>query len=243
MTKLDDANLHALAQELAARLEVELPAWTDASAHDPGITLLELLGFAIEDIAAYGNHAAADRQRAVSRLLERLEALRGPVCETYGATPRVRYFAGQVLSADDLQAEQDYLAHKRREHNLRLHGIGIVNGLDVTVGSDVASGEWSLIVSPGFALGPSGEEIVVTTPLHCPLCAEAGTCFVLLKLVERAVAHVPAPNADGSETSRIEEGTGLWLAASMHADAVAIARLVRDAAGWTVDASFKPLRC
>jgi hypothetical protein len=243
MTKLDDASLHALALELAARLELELPVWTDAATHDPGITLLELLSFAIEDISARDDHVAADRQRAISRLLERLASLRKPACETYGVIPRVRYFAGQILGADDLQAEQDYLAHKRRQHNLRLHGIGIVDGLDVMVESAAASGEWSLTVSPGFALGPSGEEIVVTAPLHCPLCAEADTCFVLLKFVERAVAPVPTQNTDGSEASRIEEGAGVCLAASMHADAVAIARLVRDARGWTVDASFKPLRC
>lgn len=243
MTKLDDASLHAFAQELAARLQVEAPEWTDADTHDPGISFLELLSYAIEDIAARDDHVAADRRRAISRLVERLTSLREPVCETYGAIPRVRYFTGQILSADDLQAEQDYLAHKRRQHNLRLHGTGIVDGLDVTVESDAESGEWSLNVSPGLALGPSGEEIVVTTPLHCRLCADADACFVLLKFIERAVAQVPVLEADGSEASRIEEGAGVWLAALMHTDAVAIARLVRHAAGWTVDTSFKPLRC
>jgi hypothetical protein len=78
-----------------------------------------------------------------------------------GSVPlqRTRFFAGQLLSASDLEAEQEYSREKDRLHNRMLHGWGIVCGLHVELAS--RSMEPRVVVTPGFALGPGGDEIVV----------------------------------------------------------------------------------
>ena len=45
---------------------------------------------------------------------------------------RVRYFPRQLLPADDLSAEPDYLRERARRHNRYLHGWGVVCGCSVT---------------------------------------------------------------------------------------------------------------
>ena len=62
---------------------------------------------------------------------------------------RVRFFEGQLLTARDLEAEQTYQMEKRRLHNRMLHGVGVVDGLAVSV-EDLPSAP--AIVSPGLAL-------------------------------------------------------------------------------------------
>jgi hypothetical protein len=44
---------------------------------------------------------------------------------------RLRYFHGQMLAANDLQAEQDYFKKKLLLHNRCLHGYGTICGLKV----------------------------------------------------------------------------------------------------------------
>jgi hypothetical protein len=73
------------------------------------------------------------------------------------AIERNRFFSGQLLSAENLAAEQDYFREKARRHNRMLHGWGIVDGLGVEAGP----GDGELTVEPGYALDPYGEEIVV----------------------------------------------------------------------------------
>jgi len=70
---------------------------------------------------------------------------------------RPRFFAGQVLNADDLNRLDAYIRAKHRLHNRQLHGWGVVNGLEVMCnpcGDGVA-------VGCGYALGPCGDDIVV----------------------------------------------------------------------------------
>ena len=71
---------------------------------------------------------------------------------------RVHFFHGMLLRADDLEVEQQYHQQMRHLHN-RLHGFGVVSGLEVTVGRGTVR------VEPGLAIDPCGREIVVTQPL------------------------------------------------------------------------------
>jgi hypothetical protein len=81
-----------------------------------------------------------------------------PVCHTLECLCRPRYFAGQLLSDDDLNAEQQYVVKKNRLHNLYLHGWGVVCGLQV-VCHDTCTG-W-VTVEQGYAISPCGDDIVV----------------------------------------------------------------------------------
>src|SRR5258708_35279671 len=72
---------------------------------------------------------------------------------------RLRYFVGQVLTADDLEKEQSYFRHKNQLHNRFEVGHGVVCGLAATA---VATTKGSGVrVSAGLALDAWGREIVV----------------------------------------------------------------------------------
>src|SRR5688500_7307882 len=63
---------------------------------------------------------------------ERVEKRRVcPVCPGLECQCRPRYFAGQLLTEEELNAEQQYVIKKNRLHNLYLHGSGVVCGLEV----------------------------------------------------------------------------------------------------------------
>ena len=144
---------------------------------------------------------------------------------------RVRFFSGQILSAQDFQVEQQYQLDKRRLSNRYLHGTGIVAGLHVTVESD------TVIVSPGFALDPMGNEIVIErpTPVDTKPCANE-VCYLFLRYTESGTDPVPAGN-DRTEFSRITESFILTVqdGGAAQPDAVCLGRLLRQSDGWTVD--------
>jgi hypothetical protein len=83
------------------------------------------------------------------------------VSDSAGPLKRVRYFAGQLLTAADFEAEQRYFLERHRRHNRLLHGWGVVSGLEVS--SDGNRGG-SVRVGPGFALDCVGDEIVLCEP-------------------------------------------------------------------------------
>ena len=72
------------------------------------------------------------------------------------APRRPRYFTGQLLTAEDFEAEQSYLLGGRRSDTRHLHGFGVVCGLGVT-----PSGKGGVTVGPGLAIDGLGREIVV----------------------------------------------------------------------------------
>ncbi len=74
---------------------------------------------------------------------------------------RVRYFSRQLITAEDMRAEQEYFLNKLRRHNRMLHGSGVVCGLEVSDASDSAHPQ-RVAVSCGYALTPLGDEVCVT---------------------------------------------------------------------------------
>ena len=93
-------------------------------------------------------------------------------CTTNGAgLDRVRFFARQLLTADDLIAEQAYFRQKLRRHNRFLHGWGAVCGLKVTAAPSTKI-PWRVKIDGGYALGPWGDEIYVAEPV----CFDLTTC-------------------------------------------------------------------
>ncbi len=91
-----------------------------------------------------------------ARLPEAAAALCSP-CET-ASFVRPRFFAGQLLTEDDLSALIDYVVSKNRFHNSRLFGEGVVCGLLVECGPC----EGQVVVDPGYALDCCGNDLVLT---------------------------------------------------------------------------------
>lgn len=92
----------------------------------------------------------------------------GPVaCHTGGVTnlERVRYFARQLLTPDDLTQEQEYFRAKLRRHNRLLHGWGVVCGCEVRA----TETDWTVSIEPGYVLGPQGDEILIDRSLSVDL--------------------------------------------------------------------------
>jgi hypothetical protein len=74
---------------------------------------------------------------------------------------RPRFFAGQLLTEDDLQALTGYITGKDRLRNRLLSGSGVVCGLEVACDP---CGNGKVSVRPGYALDCCGNDIVVGCP-------------------------------------------------------------------------------
>jgi hypothetical protein len=143
---------------------------------------------------------------------------------------RTRFFPRQLVGPDDLTQDQLYFREKLRRHNRLLHGWGIVCGVLVTVV------EKSVVeVTPGYVLGPYGDEILVTddvrldvakqsslVALDCvpadPWCADPPRLrdgepgYLAIRHVERDTRPVRVPSCgcgcdeSACEYSRIRDG-------------------------------------
>jgi hypothetical protein len=133
--------------------------------------------------------------------------------ESCGPLPpfeRNNYFLGKILTADDLQAEQEYVNEKRRLLNRLIHGVGVLCGL--TVRKQQGS---CLTIAAGVALDACGREIVVphdmTVDLTEHLVGRDGetTAYVWLQYAECGVDPVPtvgsADDAEEGAFSRVKE--------------------------------------
>jgi hypothetical protein len=105
-----------------------------------------------------------------------------PACECPPACPscggleclcRPRFFAGQVLTEDDLNRLENYVVAKGKLHNRYLHGPGVVCGLEVVC--DFCD-PGSVTVKPGYAIAPCGEDIIVCKDAKASICDLISRC-------------------------------------------------------------------
>jgi hypothetical protein len=103
-----------------------------------------------------------------------------PVCPACGGLEclcRPRFFAGQLLSEQDLNRLDHYIVAKNRLHNRYLVGWGVACGLEVVCnicGPD--QGSRSVVVKPGYALSPCGNDIIVCKGETVDVCALIDAC-------------------------------------------------------------------
>jgi hypothetical protein len=99
-----------------------------------------------------------------------------PVCPACGGLEclcRPRFFAGQLLTEEDLNRLDYYIVAKQKLHNRYLHGWGVVCGLDVVCdGCDSGS----VMVRPGYALSPCGEDVIICGDTRVPICNLISDC-------------------------------------------------------------------
>lgn len=95
-------------------------------------------------------------------------------CENFESLCRPRFFAGQVLTDDDLNRLDRYIRQKNRLHNRFLHGWGVVCGLKVSCSPCHGMVE----VSSGYALSPCGDDILVDRATSLDICALLQHCRV-----------------------------------------------------------------
>jgi hypothetical protein len=85
-----------------------------------------------------------------------------PPCPNVGIL-RPYFFAGQLLTEDDLQQITTYQNAKRRLTNRYVFGTGVVCGLEVVASSDPKT-PGVITVNPGYALDCCGNDIVLSCP-------------------------------------------------------------------------------
>jgi hypothetical protein len=235
VTELSDADWEKLTRDLSTRVGVVAPDWTDFEAHDPGITLLELFAYLTESLLARGD-VSPDARARLRDVLARLERADESGCKD-GTLSRNRFFNGKQLTADDLDQEQSYHRTKHRRHNRLLHGVGIVSGLGVGLEPGPSGDDAVVLVSPGVAIAPDGEELVVCERVTRDACLDESVCYVTVALVEQ-----PANPTPGGEASRLLESAEVAVSEDVPAGHLAIARLSRDSGAWAVDPGFEPAR-
>jgi hypothetical protein len=79
-------------------------------------------------------------------------------CEGLTSLCRPRFFDGQLITASDFRRLDRYIVQKSRLHNRYLHGVGVVCGLEIVCNPC----DDTVTARPGYALGPCGEDIVVS---------------------------------------------------------------------------------
>ena len=128
-------------------------------------------------------------------------------CSTCGMLEclcRPRFFAGQVLTADDLNRLDAYIRGKHRLHNRQLHGWGVVNGLEVTC-APCGNG---VNVGCGYAISPCGEDIVVCDTVPVDVCA----------LIKRCMPKLPECDPPRPGAPSCPEGEQEWVLAIRYAE-------------------------
>jgi len=115
---------------------------------------------------------------------------------------RPHFFTGKLLTAEDLQREQEYHRHKARLHNRFLHGSGVVSGLRVSLDRG------AVVVAPGLALDCAGNELVLPCEERISLSASAGRRYVTIRYIERPIGQIPSPSGE-VEPSHFKEAVAI----------------------------------
>ena len=243
MRKLSEEQWRSLASSMEHAMARVAPDWTTHNTHDPGITVLELLSYALTDLQ-YRSSAIDANGRALARHVAQLaDSLAGATRTDADCPPgaqRVNYFSGMVLGTDDFTAEQNYFLRKIHRLNRMVHGAGVATGLSVTLERTGSSAQ--VLIAPGLAFNPRGEEIEVCAPASLLLPALGKSLLVLLHYAEQPCSPVPVvdPQADPqARFSRITETFSATLAPGTDDTAVALARVNFSRGRWVLDRKFR----
>jgi hypothetical protein len=190
----------------------------------------------------FGDGRHGRRPPAGATITATYRTVNGDVAEQFAGVKRPQYFDGQRLTAAHFNEEQEYHLRQRRLHNQMLHGAGVVSGLRV-IAADTSPPP-AIVVEAGFALDPTGREVILSAAVELAIRQECLPQYVVVEYAARETDWVAVPDDEASKAgSRIEDGSIVHLAADHSPEqGVAIARIVRTSSGWTVDADFEPTR-
>jgi hypothetical protein len=233
---IDIETARALVAAIESIVERTQPNWTRSNDPDPGITLIELFAWVAEGLLFRSGGYSERRRKAVLDAVADAVA-RADACATEREPlKRPSYFVGRLLDAATLQSEQDYLREKHRRHNRKLHGSGIVCGLEVRVNAIAGSDGDCIVVEPGYAIDRYGEEIAVCDCVRMALPADGDAAYVSLRHWDHPRAEVPSQGT--VDVGYIEEACAIAIVRDVLPSALAIARLVRFDGHWSVDPAF-----
>lgn len=122
-----------------------------------------------------------------------------PACRGLECLCRPRFFAGQLLTEEDLNRLDRYIVEKNKLHNRYLHGWGVVCGLEVFCHPC----EGQVAVKSGYALSPCGDDIV--------LCEDdiVNVCDLIRRCRERERLDCEPPRPSG--TAECQDAVEQWV--------------------------------
>jgi hypothetical protein len=122
-----------------------------------------------------------------------------PACRGLECLCRPRFFAGQLLTEEDLNRLDRYIVEKNKLHNRYLHGWGVVCGLEVFCHPC----EGQVTVKSGYALSPCGDDIV--------LCEDdiVNVCDLIRRCRERERLDCEPPRPSG--TAECRDAVEQWV--------------------------------
>lgn len=115
-----------------------------------------------------------------------------------GQFEKNRFFQGKLMTARDMETEQEY--HAGRLHTLAqfVAGRGVLEGLEIRDVEDDGS-ELEVTLEPGVALDGKGRPIVVEHTTTKTLPAPTGDeIYLFLRYTEAALESVPVPEVKGA---------------------------------------------
>jgi len=231
-----------LVVEVRKFIASQVPEWTDSNGTDPAVTLLELFASLSENLLYRAGEIPERGRSAAQRAASALSALDHAGTRPCASLTRPYYFAGQLLDAATLQAEQDYQREKLRRHNRRLHGFGVVTGLGVHVEPSSDAGRVRIVVAPGYAIDGDGEEIAVCVSVALTAPRAGNEAFVSVRFWEHSRRQVPHSGIGVPDATRIEEACVVSVGQAVLPRALGLARLVRSDDAWSIDPAFVPPR-
>ena len=230
--RVTDTGWHELVHDLAARVAVYAPDWTESSDSDPGITIVELFAFLGESLLDRADQIPERRVRLLAELarLERLaasncrrrDARSSPVLRRTGAHGH-RPRAGAGLPPYQAPPPQPAAARHRRRVGLRRLARRSRQGRQ--------AGDLRL-ARRRHRRETRGARPVRTDDQPDP--AEADS--VLRQRPPRRTGHRPGAGGRGHACRRVGGGRVQEATASGH---LPIARLFREGGASRVDASFQ----
>jgi hypothetical protein len=132
---------------------------------------------------------------------------------------------------------------------LHCHGYGVVDGLKVSI--ERGASRSSVIVGPGVAITPTGNEVHLCAPVKVPLPKASIALQVGIRFTERFTGSIPVPGVagePGTMPAQVEEGCEVILEplgvatrspAESDSNALPLARVVLRRSAWRLDRRFK----
>lgn len=237
-TSIDGATLGALAVDLRRAMRTHVPNWTDSNDSDPGVTLVEVIAFLAESLLFRADQIPERGRAAAWRAAAALAALGHDRAACGQSLKRPLFFAGRLLDAATLTAEQDYHREKLRRHNRAVLGYGIVSGLAVRVEPGACAGGSHVVIEPGYAIDRNGEEVSIPCVARVQPPAQGDTAFVTLRFWEHPCPRTAATGGLPSGMPAMEEACVIGVNPEVIAPALALARMVRSEHRWQVDPNF-----
>ncbi|EEE36026.1 conserved hypothetical protein [Rhodobacteraceae bacterium KLH11] len=162
--KLDDTDFDALVEEARGLIPEYAPEWTDHNLHDPGITVIDLLAWLVDQQIYRIGHVGPSLRRAFSRLMGiEPRPARQAIFDVWSNQPGSTVLdlaAGQEAHSIDLPDAQFMVAEDVRLTGARIETITLVTEAGrKPLGDGLAHGRSTLSLPPTDGGGPLALEI------------------------------------------------------------------------------------